>query len=319
MTTWDFGEVKMAGRAIKDSELHAYVDGWLEPERRLEVEAYLARDAEAAARVNAYRMQTEALHALFDPVLAEDDPAPEVTRLRDRLTARFAGNDNRRGGWLSSTWMRSAAAVAVLVSGVAGGWFLNEYERVDVARPPLQVFAEEAVQAHAFYTASRFAVEMGAEDPGALDTWLSQRLGRSIFGPDLAPVGYRLIGGRSLPTAHGAGVQYMYENEAKRRLTLFVSVPRGGQEAAFSYVQQNDISMFYWLEGSLAYALIGQVGRDDLMGIAQVVYRDFKNGAARRADPPHPAPDAGSLGATPQGQRSQPGLQPVGDVKPEPM
>ncbi|HSK40577.1 MAG TPA: anti-sigma factor [Arenibaculum sp.] len=319
MTTWDFGEVKMAGRAIKDSELHAYVDGWLEPERRLEVEAYLVRDAEAAARVNAYRMQTEALHSLFDPVVAEDLPAPELTGLRDRLTARLAGNDNRRGGWLSSTWMRSAAAVVVLVSGVAGGWFLNEFERVGVARPPLQTFAEEAVQAHAFYTASRFAVEMGAEDPGALDTWLSQRLGRSIFGPDLTSVGYRLIGGRSLPTAHGAGVQYMYENDAQRRLTLFVSVPNGGQEAAFSYVQQGDISMFYWLEGSLAYALIGQVGRDDLMGIAQAVYRDFKTGAARRTTEQRLAPDAENPGGTPQGQRHQPAVRPVGDVKPEPM
>lgn len=305
----------MAARAIKDSELHAYVDGWLDGERRLEVEALLAQDPDAAARVRAYRAQADALHALFDPVLSEP-PDEAAAGLRDRLAAGLADGRGLRSR-LASPWMRMAAAVLLTVAGGVGGWALRGSDTAAVAPGPLQVFAEEAVQAHAFYTGSRFAVEMGADDPGALDTWLSQRLGRVIFGPDLSALGYRLIGGRSLPTATGAGVQYMYEGEARGRLTLFVSVPKGGQAAAFSYVRQGDISMFYWLEGPLAYALIGTAGREELMSIAQTVHREFQ-----RRDPPAGAQRA--VVAAPTGGQAPPGpaapaVQPIGAGASKPM
>lgn len=307
----------MGARPIGDSELHAYADGWLDGERRLDVEALLARDSEAAARVRAYRAQTDALHALYDPVLAE--PLDEhAAHLRDRLAAGLAGDTRKLRSRLASPWIRMAAAVLLIVAGGVGGWALRGSEVRTVTPGPLQIFAEEAVQAHAFYTASRFAVEMGADDPGALDTWLSQRLGRVIFGPDLSGLGYSLIGGRSLPTATGAGVQYMYEGGAGGRLTLFVSVPAGGQAAAFSYVRQGDISMFYWLEGPLAYALIGKVEREDLMAIAQVVHREFQRrdppAGARRAVVASPtrgeAPAAGPAGSA---------MQPVGAGTSKPM
>jgi anti-sigma factor RsiW len=307
----------MGARPIGDGELHAYADGWLDGERRLEVEALLAHDPEAAARVRAYRAQTDALHALYDPVLAE--PLDEHgADLCDRLAASLAGDARKLRTRLASPWVRMAAAVLLIVVGGIGGWALRGGEVRTAAPGPLQVFAAEAVQAHAFYTASRFAVEMGADDPGALDTWLSQRLGRVIFGPDLSGLGYRLIGGRSLPTATGAGVQYMYEAEADGRLTLFVSVPDGDQAAAFSYVRQGDISMFYWIEGALAYALIGKVEREELMAIAQAVHREFQ-----RRDPPAGTRRAvvasPTRGDVPVQGPAGPAMQPVGTGTSKPM
>lgn len=60
---------------ITEDDLHAYVDGALSPERRAEVEAYLAEYPEDAERVRAYLAQNVALKAAFDPVL--DEPLPE--------------------------------------------------------------------------------------------------------------------------------------------------------------------------------------------------------------------------------------------------
>jgi len=300
----------MVARPVDDRDLHAYVDGCLDSQRRIEVEAWLAEDPASAERVNAYRSQIDQLHDLFDGVLRE--PAtPAMDEMHDRLSGQMAGNDNRRRGWLHSPFARMAAAVVLLLAGGTGGWVLREQEpaTVEQEQPTLQNFAQEAVQAHTFYASdNRFAVEMGGEDRGALDSWLSERLGRRIFGPDLSASGFRLIGGRSLPTTTGAGAQYMYENESKRRLTLFVGTPKAGQEAAFSYVQKGDVSMFYWVEGSIAYALIGRLERDQLMNITQTVYRELKI----RNVPPPPPPAAPP---PPEAAKQVPPPQPVGDVK----
>jgi len=301
----------MVARPVDDRDLHAYVDGCLDTQRRIEVEAWLAEDPASAERVNAYRSQIDQLHELFDDVLRE--PAtPAMDDLQNRLSGYMAGNDNYRRGWLRSPFARMAAAVVLLLAGGTGGWMLRdppEPTAVEQQQPTLQNFAQEAVQAHTFYASdNRFAVEMGGEDRGALDSWLSERLGRRIFGPDLASAGFRLIGGRSLPTATGAGAQYMYENDGKRRLTLFVGTPKAGQEAAFSFVQKGDVSMFYWVEGSIAYALIGRLDREQLMNITQTVYRELKI----RNVPPPPPPAAPP---PPEVAKQAPAPQPVGDVK----
>ena len=59
----------MVARPVDDRDLHAYVDGCLDTQRRIEVEAWLAEDPASAERVNAYRSQIDQLHDLFDGVL----------------------------------------------------------------------------------------------------------------------------------------------------------------------------------------------------------------------------------------------------------
>ena len=62
-------------RRPPEGDLHAYVDGHLEPARRAEVELWLTSNADDAERVNAWRRHKEALHAAFDGTL--EDPVPE--------------------------------------------------------------------------------------------------------------------------------------------------------------------------------------------------------------------------------------------------
>jgi len=59
---------------ITESELQAYADGRLDPERRLAVEAWVAARPEEAERIADYRRLSEALHAAYDPVAAETLP-----------------------------------------------------------------------------------------------------------------------------------------------------------------------------------------------------------------------------------------------------
>ncbi len=53
-----------AGR-IGEADLHAYIDGGLDPLKRTEVEAFLAARPQIARRVEAYRSQVVALNAAF--------------------------------------------------------------------------------------------------------------------------------------------------------------------------------------------------------------------------------------------------------------
>ena len=279
---------------MRDSDLHAYVDGQLDSARRIEVETWLAEDEEAARRVAAYRAQNAALHSLFDGILNEPlggHLADLGTQLGERLDARSA----RRPWWSQPGWRRLAAGVAFVAVGLGAGWLgrgqVNAPPVAEApaqpAQPGLQAFAEEATQAHSFYANSRFEVEMGADNQDALNNWLSERLGKPVFGPDLAGIGYKLIGGRSLPTEGGAVAQYMYETEGGNRLTLFVGTPKADQQAAFSFAKHGEIASFYWAEGVLSYALVGRFERDQLMTIAQTVHQKLKSGPAPR---PAPAP-----------------------------
>lgn len=69
---------------ITEDDLHAYVDGMLGVGRRLAVALYLVSAPADAARVEAFRAQKEAVHALFGAVV--DEPLP--LRLRYVLHLR---------------------------------------------------------------------------------------------------------------------------------------------------------------------------------------------------------------------------------------
>lgn len=306
----------MTAHRLKDEDLHAYVDGWLDGDRRLAVERWLADDPDAARKVEDYRAQTALLHEIFDPVLREEQ-APETHELAERLGGRIAGNDNRPV-WHAKPWVRMAAAVILLVGGAAGGYFgrgvTGPSQAVQPQRPTLLTFAEEAAQAHRFYTADeRYQVEMGADDPGALDSFLSQRIGKEVFGPDLSKVNFRLIGGRSLPTDMGPGAQYMYINDQGKRITLFAGTAPAGQSNSFSFAQKGDVATFYWVEGQLAYALIGRLSRDEMLGITKAVYDDVKAGR-RFAPPPPPAPEEKKPDQPRRDGEPGGGVQPVSDT-----
>ena len=307
----------MKAQQVSEDELHAYVDGQLDGNRRLAVERWLADDEEAARRADDYRTQSALLHDLFDTVLREP-PTDAEQDLTDRLKGRLAFNDNRPA-WHARPLVRLAAAVMLVVAGAGGGWLGRGVQQAGSPavqqRQTLATFAEEATQAHRFYTSDeRFQVELGADNQDELNGWLSKRMGRDVFGPDLGRVGFRLIGGRSLPTDLGAGAQYMYVNDGNKRITLFVGAPQAGNPSAFSFTQNGDVATFYWVEGPLAYALAGRLSKEELLEIAKAVYADVKAGPPRR-DPPQDQRPQDQQQQQPQPQDQPAGVQPISDTQ----
>jgi len=246
-------------RTLNESDLQAYTDGQLDPRRLADVEAWLADHQDDAERVASYRQQNAALHALFDPVLNE--PIPQ----------RLARPERRK--WRMALQLRYAAVAAWLVIGGTLGWFLHGTQE---SRPPLTL-AQQALIAHAVYTPEvRHPVEVGADQEAHLTAWLSKRLGAPLTVPHLGTAGFELVGGRLLPATSGPAAQFMYQGAHGQRLTLYVRSDRGGRrETAFRYARENNISVFYWIDGPFGYALAGDLEKSELLRVAQLVYQQL--------------------------------------------
>ncbi|CAG0989806.1 hypothetical protein BURK2_02318 [Burkholderiales bacterium] len=238
-----------------DAELMAWIDGQLEPARRAEVAAWLQEHPEVAARLHAYRAQKEALHRAFDGVL--DEPLPE--RLRVAAAAP-------RRGW------RVAAVLAWMSLGFAAGYAVHEASMPLGAAP----LAQRAALAHAVYVPEvRHPVEVGADQEAHLLQWLSKRVGTPLKAPSFQSRGFELVGGRLLPGPQGPVAQFMYQDASGRRLTLYIGGDREHQATAFRYAREGNLSVFYWLDGTLGYALSGELPREELLPLADAAYREL--------------------------------------------
>jgi anti-sigma factor RsiW len=263
---------------MNEAELHAWVDGRLPPERQAAVERYLADHPGEAARLQAYREQNAALHAMFDkvqgtPVPFDLPPAPPEARARWRLPA----------------WQRKAAMVAVVVgaglAGGAAGWTLRGAGGGAPAGAAhgdavyaMATLARQAALAHAVYTPEvKHPVEVGADQQQHLVAWLSKRLGKQLRPPQLTRQGYELVGGRLLPGDAGPVAQFMYGDARGRRVTLYVSSGQSGKPGTgFRFAQEGNVAVFYWIDGSFGYALSAAIGKSELSPIVNAVYEQLQ-------------------------------------------
>jgi anti-sigma factor RsiW len=244
---------------LGDDDLHAAADDRLPAERQAEVDAAIADNAGAAGRVAFYRRLNAGLHGAYDFMLSQ--PVPE------RLTA-----PPRRRRRLTLT--RVAAAAALLLVGAAGGWFVrdmsDEYEHQALA------LADLAAEAHLLYASQiRHPVEIPASEADHLKTWLSKYLDRPVQVPDLSAVGYAFLGGRLLPSDRGVAGQLMYQGADGNRVTLYFRPTADGHGTAFRFIPVEGIAVYYWHDESLAYALAGEMQREQLKAICNEVYAEL--------------------------------------------
>ena len=250
---------------VGEDERQAWVDERLDPSRRAVVEAWLSAHPAERERLLLERRQRAALRAQLQAKF--DEPVPARLRIAT-LQANARARRLRRIGAV-------AAAVALFAVGVGTGWLANE-QRLSptVAAAPTAPIAQGAAAAwRTFVVEVAHPVEVGVAQEGHLLQWLSKRLGRPLSAPNLQPFGYRLIGGRLLPgSVDGAAAQLMYEDEAGRRLTLYVQAARG-TETAFRFQKDGDAATFAWIDQGFGFAVTASASREELLPIAEAVYR----------------------------------------------
>ncbi|AWK87949.1 anti-sigma factor family protein [Azospirillum thermophilum] len=243
-----------------DADLHAYVDGELNPARRIEFEAYLAANPAAAARVHDFLHQKEALRRGLDLLSAA--PSAPVTSLTDRLGRHL-------GVGLALRRLGPIAAMLLLVTGgwSLGSWYHGHHASGWAAVP---AFADEAAEAHsATLAAVPLPVAPSADDLKAMADVLAQRIGgKAIDLPDVDP-NLTLVRARLVPWNEGPALQFVYREPDGEVLTLFVVVGDSPGDIGLHTVEQDNLQLVYWRAGTAAYTVTGNKADRDLLTIAR--------------------------------------------------
>jgi anti-sigma factor RsiW len=269
---------------VAEDELHALLDDRLPPAEHAALLARVQADPAASATLANWRGQSEALRGLHAQVLDEAVPA---VLLRAAAQAGAARRQHDLG------WRLAGMAAAVLLA-FGLGWWSHAGMESGLAKAPAQSaggsrlaqadqrFVRQASIAHAVYAPeARHPVEVGSAQQEHLVQWLSKRLGRPLTLPQLGAQGYELLGGRLLPGEGGARAQFMFQNAAGERVTLYLgavaegSTSASSQETAFRFSSEGAVQSFYWMDRGFGYALSGQLPREQLMGLAQLVYQQL--------------------------------------------
>jgi len=138
-------------------------------------------------------------------------------------------------------------------------------------------FVRQAVSAHVVYVGERrHAVEIWAKEKKHLVKWLSKRLKHQVKAPHLADAGFRLVGGRLIAGGGAPAAQYMYQDKDKRRVTLYTRRTRDDGDPTFLFEGRDGISAFYWTGGALAFALLGEMKRMELLALAETVSKQLQ-------------------------------------------
>ncbi|MDP2064076.1 MAG: hypothetical protein Q8Q63_15135 [Phaeovulum sp.] len=254
---------------LTDPELIALRHGTPPEPARAALAARLGADAAGRATVAEWDRQDTALAALYGPIAAE--PLPETLRtMLDRAAREDAAPRHRAA---LPKFARLAAAVLLLALGAAGGWTAARLTPGEGAAVPVALAAIRAHQTFAVEVAH--PVEVAATEAEHLTRWLSKRLGHPIAAPDFASFGFALMGGRILPTETGAAAVFMYENATGQRITLYAAAGDGSAETAFRFVEAGATQGFWWIDGSLRYAVVGEVPREALRAIATVAWQQL--------------------------------------------
>ena len=250
---------------ITEDDLHALVDGVLDDARRAEVEAYLAGQPAVAARVDAYRRQRAMLREALEPVAAEPVP-PELN------LARMI--EDRRKPHRAS-WQVAAAVVVALGLGGGGGWWLHGQLRP--APVGIAALAQQAIESYAVFAPDqKRPVELRAADAATLVDWASARLGRPVTVPDLSSAGYRLMGGRLVPTAQGAAVLFMFDDDHGSRLVLLTRPMARERDTPMAHYVGQAMQAFTWATEGDGYSLVGSLPAGVLHPLADAVRRQMQ-------------------------------------------
>jgi len=273
--------------SFSEIDIHRLVDGELPPARAAEVAAWVAADAARSAQAEAYRHQRALLHERYDALLAEATPAAMAETVRaGTVTSRASKRAANQ-----SHFFRVAGIALLAGACTAGGWFGHARLSGGAAPDTLTAMSHRAAIAHVVYSPEvRHPVEVAGSDEAHLVRWLSARLATPVRAPALGPQGYQLVGGRLLPGEDRPVAQFMYQNAAGKRLTLYVSTltpgASGSRETAFRFERYRNVNTFYWVENTRGYALSGDLAREELMPVARTVYDQLMKTAPEASAPP---------------------------------
>ncbi len=243
-------------KQVRESDLHAYVDRQLSKNQILAVEKWLLCNPNDAEKVQDWKKANDLIVEKYK----------DIGSMRTPVKLRSFPVGNRKNKFQTLT----ASLLMMIISGLIGWLSHAVYIQKDWITG---LVAQPALAAHKIYSVEkRHAVEVGADEEQHLVKWLSKRLDFPLRMPKLEHLDFQLIGGRLLSVESGPAAQFMFENSSANRITLFATQNKGPRESMFRFTSSGATNTFFWQDENIAYAIIGELDRDQLLKISKQVY-----------------------------------------------
>lgn len=256
----------MSEHGFSERDIHLALDGELPGERLRDFNAWLEANPEMKMKAGRFDADRQRLQTALGPVAYEAVPA--------RLTSAIIGESRDASGL--SAWWRGAIAAGLMVAALGVGYWLGASGLPGPLPGSGETEAERAAYAHRIYAAEKLhVVEVGADQKDHLVGWLSRRVGTELVAPDFTAEGYELVGGRLLPSGEKMAAQFMYQDYAGNRISLYVTSTEAGGETGFQQIEHDGARTFYWLDDGFAYAVAGAVPETVIDAVARSAYRQM--------------------------------------------
>jgi anti-sigma factor RsiW len=254
------------GAPIGDDDLHAYVDGRLDEVRRKQVSLHLAAHPGLRQRVLDWEAQAAALRRALRP-----DDASERAAILARLGAK---RDGRSRGQLASRAAIAATVTASMLIGGATGWTLHgDSNPTEIARLGIEAASAYRVFAHDPVR----PVEISSDNPVELAGWMAQKLGWRISLPDLAPMGFHLLGGRVLTAMYGPAAMLVYRDKSDNRMIIYIQPMKIGVAAPMRPVESQAVGGYAWIEHQVGYTVMSERNGSRLHSLANHVRAETRS------------------------------------------
>lgn len=257
--------------AVGDIDLHAYLDGELDPARAADVRRHLAAHPGDAKRVERWRKQNEAIRRAFEitrepslPARAADS-APKREPQRDPLGALRLDHARllrrRRQALATSAGFIAGAAVA-LFAAASFERRLFSVPTADIVSQAPSIAAKRARLAWRTF-APQAGLFAGRSEPNR-----DEALRHSPRPPDFAAEGFRLASAHPMPGEAEPAVFFLYEAASGARVGL-IAERSAGPDARPILDDDGGLRCLHWRGGGHAWTLVGQAGPDTLRALGR--------------------------------------------------
>ena len=273
--------------SIDETDLLAYVDGQLSPERLAEVQAAIARSAHLQARLAAMRASVLPYAAAFEQQELPPVPPQLSQRVAD-LISDFDSRQRRRSSWqpLAASFAAGVLCCALALKLVSPG-----------AAPSSAARVSPWIQAAADYQElySRETLTHVTEDPELtrrIIADLQSADGLTVAVPDLRSAGLTFKRVQRLSFRRQPVVQMVYLPEHGEPVAVCVTPDTRADEAPRAQ-QIGSMTTVVWRRNNLGYVLLGRGPAQTLMDVGRrIASGETSNLYGRRSSPGMSAPAA---------------------------
>lgn len=253
---------------IDARQLNAFLDGELDLNSQLEIEARLAQDA-------GLRAQVEALRGLHQAVISHCDYHAAPAALRERIQALAARPAPapiapRRSAWTSAmqrwfAWRPLVASFGVLAAlTVALNLALLRSDRDEA-------LGQEVIASHVRATLTQHLVDVASSDHHTVKPWLSSRLDFSPPVPELNIPGSVFVGGR-VDYLDGRPVAALVYRQGEHVVNSFVW-PTTGADSRITVSAQRGFQLAHWSRGGMTHWVVSDVSRKEFTSVVHAIDR----------------------------------------------